>query len=307
MKRKTAFMLVIVGVITMSFSGPLVKAALMNGASPASVAMTRMLLGALLTFPMALKKDAAGLRPMAAMLHLKKSHLIALVGGAVCLAGHYYTWMTSLNATSTFASVALVCTQPLFVAALSGLLLHEPMAKASRPGALVALVGAVLIGVSSLSTGGEKSLGGDLLALLGAALMAGHWLIARYLRRSLPAMGYTCVVYALTALALFLCLPLLGGYAMPLSALPYVVALVLTSTLLGHTLMTVALGAVSADVVSFALLGEPVGTMVWAILFFHEIPSPLLVLGGAVVLIGLVMYLRGGIEHSAQGQVASQG
>jgi len=302
MKRKTAFMLVIIGVITMSFSGPLVKAALMSGASPASVAMTRMLLGALLTLPMALKKDAAGLRPMSAMIHLKRNHLIVLLGGAVCLAGHYYTWMTSLNATSTFASVALVCTQPLFVAALSGILLHEPMAKASRPGALVALVGALLIGLSSLSSGGEKSLGGDLLALLGAALMAGHWLIARYLRRSLPAMGYTCVVYGLTALVLGLCLPLLGGYVMPLSALPYVVALVLTSTLLGHTLMTVALGAVSADVVSFALLGEPVGTMVWAIIFFHEIPSPLLVVGGAVVLIGLVLYLKGGMKSPTSSQ-----
>lgn len=302
MNRKTAFILVIIGVVTMSFSGPLVKAALMNGASPASVAMTRMLLSALISLPMALKKDRGGLRPMTAMVHLKKSHLIALVGGAVCLAGHYYTWMTSLNATSTFASVALVCTQPLFVAALSGILLHEPMARASRPGALVALLGAVLIGLSSLSTGGEKSLGGDLLALLGAALMAGHWLIARYLRRSLPALGYTCVVYGLTALVLILLLPLLGGFVMPPAALPYVVALVLTSTLLGHTLMTVALGSVSADVVSFALLGEPVGTMVWAILFFHEIPSPLLVAGGAVVLLGLVMYLRGGMKQPQPSQ-----
>ena len=302
MNRKTALTLVIIGVITMSFSGPLVKAALMNGASPASVAMMRMALGAALTLPMALKKEASGLRPLGAMFRLKKGHLIALAGAAICLAGHYYTWMTSLNATSTFASVALVCTQPLFVAALSGVLLKEPMAKASRPGALVALMGALHIGLSSFSAGGEKSLGGDLLALLGAALMAGHWLIARYLRRSLPALGYTCVVYAMTALVLFLLLPLLGGYQMPPAALVYVVALVLTSTLLGHTLMTVALGAVSADVVSFALLGEPVGTMVWAILFFHEIPSMLLVIGGAVVLLGLVMYLRGGMNSQTSSQ-----
>ena len=50
--------------------------------------------------------------------------------------------MASLNAASTFASVALVCIQPLFVAAFSGVLLHEPMPRAARPGALTALWGA---------------------------------------------------------------------------------------------------------------------------------------------------------------------
>lgn len=45
--------------------------------------------------------------------------------------------------------------------------------------------------------------------------------------------------------------------------------------------------------VSFALLGEPVGAMLWSMLMFGEIPTPLLLLGGAVVLAGLGLYSWG--------------
>lgn len=75
--------------------------------------------------------------------------------------------MASLNAASTLASVALVCIQPLFVAAFSGVLLHEPMSRAARPGALTALLGAALIGLNSLA-GQSGDWEGDLLALAGA-------------------------------------------------------------------------------------------------------------------------------------------
>ena len=62
------------------------------------------------------------------------------------------------------------------------------------PGAVVALVGAILIGLSSL-TGLSGDVAGDLLALAGAACMAGHWLCSRYARRTVEALPYTYLVY----------------------------------------------------------------------------------------------------------------
>jgi len=44
-------------------------------------------------------------------------------------------------------------------------------------------------------------------------------------------------------------------------------------------------------VVSFALLGEPVGAMLFSMLLFGEIPTPLVVLGGVLTLAGLSLYL----------------
>ena len=291
----SAYVLVLIGVVMVSYSGPLVKGALLAGANPVTVACLRMvfsavLLGAGMLFP---RKD--GTQPLRSLRTLMKKQWAWSLLASVCLALHYLTWMTSLNATSTFASVALVCTQPLFVAALSGWVLKEPMPRTARPGAVIALIGAGLIGMNSL-TGLSGDIGGDLLALAGAACMAGHWLCSRYARRSVEALPYTLLVYVQTGLMLLLISPLCGGVVVTGKALWYIAGLVIGSTLMGHLIFTVALGNVSATVVSFALLGEPVGAMLWSMLMFGEIPTALLLIGGAVVLAGLAMYSRGAMK-----------
>lgn len=291
-----SYLLVVLGVVMVSYSGPLVKGALLAGANPVTTAMLRMafsvaILLPILCIPQGKKKPA--------ITDLKGITLRQWgwsLAASLCLALHYVTWMTSLDSTSTFASVALVCTQPLFVAAFSGLLLGEHMPRAAVPGALVALVGALLIGLNSI-TGLSGDLGGDLLALAGAVLMAGHWMCSRYARREIPAMPYTLLVYVQTALILLALTPVLGGIQVTGTAVWYILGLAVGCTLLGHMMFTVALGKISAAVVSFALLGEPVGAMVWSMLLFHEIPNALLVIGGLVVLAGLALYLVGDLRH----------
>lgn len=287
--------LVVFAVCMVSYSGPMVKGALNEGASPISVALLRMLAAALLMLPYEARQCVRRHIPM--KLTPAQWGLTALA--AAFLAAHYITWITSLTGTSTFASVALVCTQPLFVAALSGVVLHEHMPRRAVPGAVVALVGAILIGMSSL-TGLSGDVAGDLLALAGAACMAGHWLCSRYARRTVEALPYTYLVYGQTALLLALMAPLTGGFQLTPASLWYILGLAAGSTLLGHLLFTVALGKVSATVVSFALLGEPVGAMLWSMLMFGEIPTPLLLLGGAVVLAGLGLYSWGSLQRSPE-------
>ncbi len=303
--QKKAYLLVILGVVMVSYSGPLVKGALLQDATPVTVAFLRMLFSGLLLLPFSLRKREGETRSsLSAVLHAPMRELFFGLLAAVFLALHYYTWMTSLKSTSTFASVALVCTQPLFVAAFSGLLLHEPMQKSARPGALVALLGALLIGVNSLGgLGGD--IGGDLMALLGAVAMAGHWLCGRHARQNMPALGYTVFVYLATAFILAILLPLGGGFRLPGGAVWYLCGLVLGCTLLGHAVFTYTLGMVSAHVVSFALLGEPVGAMLWALLMFNEKPGTLLLIGGAVVLLGLFMYLKAQAGRVAKAEKAS--
>ena len=57
--------------------------------------------------------------------------------------------------------------------------------------------------------------------------------------------------------------------------------------------MTYLLGFVSADVVSFALLGEPIGAAVWALVLFGEQVTLPLLIGGITVIVGLAMYTYG--------------
>ncbi len=288
-----SYLLVLLGVAMVSYSGPLVKLGLAAGANPVSIAMMHMFLSAIFLLPiMCVKTKKQPVAPIVTLTRMTRPQWLWSVAASVCLALHYLTWMTSLDSTSTFASVALVCTQPLFVAALSGVVLKERMPKDARLGALVAVAGTLLIGLNSI-VGFSGDVAGDLLALAGALMMALHWLCNRYARRTVDALPFMFLLYAQTALILLCVTPLMGGIRITWEALACMAGLALGCTLLGHSMFTLALGRVSATVVSFALLGEPVGAMVWSMLLFGEMPTTLLLIGGTVTIAGLVLYLMG--------------
>ena len=294
MKRR-AVLLVLLGVIGVSCSGPLVKLALEAGANPVTIACLRMALSSL-----AISLPAARRGELAQVCRGPRRVFGLATLAAFLLALHYVAWMTSLRTTSTFSSVALVSTQPLFVALFSGLVLKEPTPRAALPGATLAVLAAIGIGLFSVS-GEGASIVGDLLALSAAVTMAGHWLCGRAARRTVPALGYMVLVYGLTALMLAAMMPMLGGFCAPWASLPYIGLLIAMCTLGGHALFTYALGFVNADVVSFALLGEPVGAGLLALLFFGERVSLAMAVCGCLVVVGLAAYLRG-VQRAARKQ-----
>lgn len=299
--RKNKTLLVFLAVVGVSVSGPMVKWSLACGASPVMVAFGRMLLSALLLLVPAIRSGE-----LAAVLRAPRRQLGLACAAALLLALHYTAWMTSMSFSSTFVATALVCTQPLFVAALSGILLHEPIKREAIPGAIVAIIGAAAIGL--LSMGGEQgSLLGDALALIGAVFIAGHWLCGRAARKNLPAIGYMTFVYCVTALCLLVISPFTGGFQVTLPSLGGIVVLAVVCTLGGHALMTYLLGFVSADVVSFALLGEPIGAAVWALLLFGEQVTLPLLIGGLTVIVGLAMYTWGEMQAAKKEAAAKQG
>lgn len=299
--KKNKTLLVFLAVVGVSVSGPMVKWSLACGASPVMVAFGRMLLSALLLLFPAIRSGE-----LMAVLRAPRRQLGLACAAALLLALHYTTWMTSMSFSSTFVATALVCTQPLFVAALSGILLHEPIKREAIPGAIVAIIGAAAIGL--LSMGGEHgSLLGDALALIGAIFIAGHWLCGRAARKNLPAIGYMTFVYCVTALCLLVISPFTGGFQVTLPSLGGIVVLAVVCTLGGHALMTYLLGFVSADVVSFALLGEPIGAAVWALLLFGEQVTLPLLIGGMTVIAGLAMYTWGEMQAAKKEAAAKQG
>ena len=280
-------LLVVLAVMGVSVSGPMVKWSLSCGASPVMIAFGRMLISAAILLIPALKSGE-----LQQVLRAPKRQLLLACAAGLLLAAHYTSWMTSLSFASTFVSTALVCTQPLFVAALSGVLLHEPIKREAIPGAIVAIIGAAMIALLSMS-GEHGSLIGDVLALVGAVFIAGHWLCGRAARKNLPAIGYMTFVYIVTAFCLLCFSPFLGGFKVTVSSMGGILVLALACTLGGHALMTYLLGYVSADVVSFALLGEPIGAAIWALLLFKEPVTMPLLIGGMTVIVGLALYTLG--------------
>ena len=216
------------------------------------------------------------------------------VASGVALGAHFGFWISSLDHTSVAASVVLVSTQPVFVAILAYLLFGERTSPLSFAGILAALAGtAVIAGDDSV---GSAALLGNALALVGAVTIAFYVLIGRSSRTGgIGVLPYSVVVYSAAALAL---LPVgllfevrLWGYSG--ETWLWLWAITLGPQIMGHTVFNWALRYVEASVISGTILAEPVVSALLAWLILSEKPGVATVVGGAVVLSGLFLLLRG--------------
>ena len=219
---------------------------------------------------------------------------VAVLSG-LALAVHFMTWFESLRWTSVAASVTLVQSQPLFVAAGAWLLLRERLTSRMLLGILAAVAGMVAMSLGELRGGsaGADPLLGNGLAIIGAIGAAAYVLAGRSLRRRVALIPYVVVVYTVCAAALLVVVTAQGGAAAltgyPLREWLLFAGLAAGPGLLGHTVINWALAHLESSVVSVSLLGEPVGATVLAVVIFTETPTVATIAGGAVVLTGIYL------------------
>ena len=271
---------ILVGVSAVSTASILIR---LSHAPSLAIASYRLLFATLILLPpFLLKKGIKELRG------LPPQGLLSLVGVGVVLAAHFGSWITSLQLTSVASSVILVNAAPIFVAVLSHLYLKERVTRRGWLGTLTAFIGTTIISFGDLGLG-ENNLLGDLLALIGAVMLALYLLAGRRIRQELGLLSYVTPVYAVSALTLILCcfstgVPLL---LYPPKELLLFLALAVVPMIFGHTVYNWALRYVEAPIVAVSLLGEPVGAIMLAVLFLQEVPGPIVVLGGVLTLLGI--------------------
>ena len=128
------------------------------------------------------------------------------------------------------------------------------------------------------------------MALLGAMMVAGYFLIGRRLREKLSLLNYVFLTYGTAAVIAVAVVPLAGqsftGY--PPKAYLWFILLALVPQLMGHSTFNWALRYLPAANVSLIILGEPVGTILLAYIFLHEAPGPVKLGGAALILAGLI-------------------
>jgi drug/metabolite transporter (DMT)-like permease len=213
------------------------------------------------------------------------------------LALHFWAWNASVGLTTIAASVVLVDTQPLVVAALSTLWLREPPSRRQWLGIVVAVAGAVLVvwpdfaARSTASSWRRAALLGDALALVGALTAAVYYVCGRRLRGTLDLWPYVALVYG-ACLAVLVVLAVVVGAplgAQPPRELAIFAGLAVGPMLLGHTGLNWALRYLPAYVVNVSVLGEPVfATLIAALLpAIREVPTLATLTGGAVILTGI--------------------
>ena len=222
--------------------------------------------------------------------------LFGILAG-VALALHFATWFESLEWTSVAASVTLVQSQPIFVAIGALILLHERVTRRMSIGIVIAVGGIITMSVGDLMQTASlesSAMYGNALALSGAILAAGYVLAGRSLRQRIAIIPYVIIVYSACTLTLALLLISQGhaftGY--PQTDWILFALLAIGPGLLGHTLINWSLKYVESSVVSVALLGEPIGATLLALLLLVEVPSQFTIIGGAIVLSGIYLTAR---------------
>jgi len=283
----------LLSVMGVSLSGPLVR---LSDAHPIAIAVWRLIFSlAIIAIPLTATGSWRQWRSLDAT-----SLGLATLGG-VMLALHFWSWNTSVEMTTIAASVVLVNVQPLIVAGLSVLWLHEPPSRQQWLGIVIAMAGAAvvvlpdLIADEGLSRPGRAAVG-DLLAVLGAVTAAVYYVIGRRLRGTLDLWAYVGLVYGACLVTLLGIAAIVHVPLAPYPAREYGIfaLLALGPMLLGHTGMNWALRYARAYQVNIVLLGEPIGATLLAAMLpgIRERPNWFTLFGGALVLVGILIAER---------------
>lgn len=283
--EKRPMVMIALGVIGISLSSIFVK---FSAAPPAVTAAWRLLWTVALMSPVVWGRGAVRRELLAVDRRL--AALSALSG--LFLAIHFVLWFESLNRTSVASSTTIVCTEVLWVCLGYWLFLGGRV-----PGKALAAIGVTFAGsvlIAFADSGSEGHLWGDVLALLAAVAVAAYTLIGRVVRERASTTVYTYLVYTACAAVLVLTCAAQRQDLFGHGTGPVLVGLALAvcSTILGHSIFSWCLKYFSPAFVSASKLCEPVGAAALAAVIFAQIPSPLQLLGGGLILGGVFWYSR---------------
>ncbi|MFD1205467.1 MULTISPECIES: DMT family transporter [Sporosarcina] len=274
---------IIIGVISVALSAIFVK---LSTADAGVIAFYRMLFTVLLLLPVFLMKHRHEV-----LKFTKKDWLFSSIAG-IFLAFHFILWFESLNYTSVASSTVLVTLQPIFAFVGTYFFFKEKISMKTILSAVVAISGSVIISWGDFQLSGDAFYG-DMLALAGCALITAYLLFGQEVRKRLSLITYTFVLYSISTVTLFFYVLIKGEAFAPYSPSNWFwfFMLALIPNLLGHSLFNWAIKWVSTNVISIAILFEPVGAAILAYYIFHETLTVSQIVGGIIVISGILLYV----------------
>ncbi len=294
LKNKPFFALFI-SIISVSFAAIFINTLInIYNTSPLSIAFYRLLFTTLIILPFILvhKKTRDELR------NIPIKTMLIMVGIGIILAIHFALWITSLELTSVASSVLLVTAHPVFVGPISHFFFKERLSAINLVGIIFSLSGVFVLVVGNYGLGPLTldSLEGNILAWLGGIAAGLYILGGRKMRKTVSVASYAFIVYSVGSIVLlFICLIFSAPiYGFNLDIYLIILLMALISGIFGHTLYNWSLKHVRAYVASVALLGEPLGSTLLAIIipWIQQIPSKFTLYGGIFILLGIYLTAR---------------
>jgi drug/metabolite transporter (DMT)-like permease len=211
---------------------------------------------------------------------------LAGVGVALCVATASSSFIAALNHTNVARVLFILAVAPVLAALLAQVTLGERITRRSVVAMAVALAGVTLM----LGAPGEGSLAGDGLSLAAALGFAAMIVITRW-RHDVSMAPATCLAQVILVAAF---LPFASPGEISGGDSVWLAALGIGQIGLGFALLTVGARLIPAAQVGLITLLEVVLGPVWVWLALDERPSTLTLVGGAIVIVAIVIQTRGG-------------
>lgn len=281
--RINPYIPIVIGVISISLSAIFVKLA---QADVGAIAFYRMLFSVLIMSPVFFYKYVKEIKILS-----KRDWIFSSIAG-IFLAFHFILWFESLNYTSVASSTVLVTLQPLFAFLGTYFFFKEKLSIKTIISGIIAIFGSFLISWGDFKVSGS-ALYGDMMALIACGLITGYLLFGQDVRKRISLITYTMVVYSISTICLFFYVIIKGESFGPYTPMTWIwfLLLAIIPNLLGHTLFNWALKWVSTNVISIAVLFEPIGAALLAYFVFSEKLITTQIVGGIIVIIGLMLFV----------------
>ncbi|MFJ8462159.1 MULTISPECIES: DMT family transporter [Lysinibacillus] len=274
---------IFIGVVSVSLSAILVKLA---NAEAGVIAFYRMLFSVLIMAPLFFWKYTNEVKQLRI-----RDWLFSSIAG-IFLAFHFILWFESLNYTSVASSTVLVTLQPLFAFVGTYFFFKEEITVKTIIAGAIAIIGSVLISWGDFKVSGTAFYG-DMLALIACVLVTAYFLFGQDVRKRLSLVTYTMIVYVVSTITLLIYVLIKGESFGPYSIMDWIcfILLAIVPNLFGHTLFNWSIKYVSTNVVSIAILFEPIGAAILALVVFKEYLIATQIIGGLIVIVGILLFI----------------
>jgi drug/metabolite transporter (DMT)-like permease len=209
---------------------------------------------------------------------------LAGIAVALCVAIASGAFISALNHTTVARVLFILAIAPVLAAVLARVALGEPITRRTAFAMALALAGVALM----LGAPGEGSLTGDGLAFLAALAFAAMVVITRW-RSDVSMAPATCLSQVILVVGF---LPFASPAEIGAGDVGWLAALGVGQIGLGFALLTVGARLIPAAQVGLITLLEVVLGPLWVWLALDERPSTLTLVGGAVVIVAILVQTR---------------
>ena len=256
------YFILILGGITFGTAAIFIK---LSGMSPGMIAFTRFFI--------------AGLILSRGRLHLRRILSQWKVG--LLLSAHMILFIFSVYYTTIIDSTVLVSTSPLFSLALAPLVGIPTTKKEIITGA-VAFMGVILMNFPV----NQGYLLGNVMAIISALTIALYTILLSKTKNEDPLL-LTSYIYLMSSVFSFPIALVEGPGRVDLVSILSLLGLIALPTLVGHTSVIYASGHVKPQHIEVIGLLEPVVATLLALPILNQVPTPLEIVGGGMIVLSV--------------------